>query len=133
MLGAIAAGGALLGAYQSYKGGKAGEKAADRKSKNFLMSAAESTRRDTRANDRLMGDAIASTYASGVNMSGSNQQYLMDMADEFKREQDWTKRYGESVSSSIKEEAKLASEAQNWATAGNLLTQGANIYNTYWG
>lgn len=117
--GTIAAG---VSVTTSLVGGAMGKKAAKAAAKLKREETAEALRRGRRRNKRTLGRAVAASYASNIQMSGSNKAYIQDLDMEMKREQEWLARAGAQSAAALNAAGSTAMTqgvAQGAATAAN--------------
>tara|TARA_R110000765_G_scaffold170696_1_gene275682 strand:- start:1567 stop:1977 length:411 start_codon:yes stop_codon:yes gene_type:complete len=103
-------------------GGAAGKKAAKAAAKLKREETAEALRRGRRRNKRTLGRAVAASYASNIQMSGSNRAYIQDLDLEMQREQSWLARAGAQSAAALAaggSAAMVQGVAQATSTAAN--------------
>ena len=82
-------GGAVLGGIGRRRGSKGAQAAAMEQADLIRQTTAEAARRMEMQHQRVQGEARASVHAGGLEMSGTQEKYITDMAAEQKRELDW--------------------------------------------
>lgn len=136
ILAAIAIATAVVGAYQSYKGGKDAKAAAGRAGElnyeNIMAETTESIRRAEMSQEQAYGSAISAIGASGARMGGSPQASLTAMQTEFERQNIWQQEAGQrraDIAKQTGQDIGAAAMAQGTASA---FSQASNIFTNQW-
>ena len=127
---AIAAG---VSALSSLIGGAKGKKAAKRESERRMRETEEAVRRQKLDNRQTIGTATAGSYASGIDMSGSNKAYIENMQSEMDRQIAWIRESGASAADAARKQGDSAMISGIAGAAGSIASLGAASYGTFWG
>ena len=103
--------GAAMQVYGSMQSGKAAKGAAREQAKLGLMTAQENIRRTELQYSKIRKQTTAGIYASGVEMSGSSENYLRKMRTEMSRELAWQRMAALAEYKAIKKGASMQANA----------------------
>jgi len=108
---AMAAVSAATQLYGSAQSGKAAKKAASKAAKLHLRTAEENIRRTGLQYSEIRKRTTAGIYASGLEMSGSQENYLRRMRGEMSRELKWQRDMARAEAKAIKKGAAIQARA----------------------
>lgn len=123
----------VIGGINSNKLSRKSKRAAGKQADNVMAETTENIRRQRRSQERQQGQAEAGTYASGIQMSGMNEKYIADMANEFLKENEWLRQHGISTANAIRKGASIKHKANQISAISNVLGSGMNAADKYWG
>ena len=103
--------GAAMQVYGSMKSGSAMKSAAKAQARAHLMTAEENIRRKGLQYTEMRKQTTAGIYASGVEMSGSSENYLRKMRTEMSRELAWQRMAAQAEAKAIKKGANIQANA----------------------
>lgn len=136
IMAAIAIGAAVVGAYQSYKGGKDAKAAAGRAGElnyeNIMAETAESIRRAEMSQEQAYGSAIAALGGSGVLREGTPDIGLNAMQTEFTRQNVWEQEAGQRRADIARETGQDVGAAAMGQGTASAFAQASNIFTNQW-
>ena len=103
--------GAAMQVYGAMKSGSAMKSAARAQARAHLMTAEENIRRKGLQYAEMRKQTTAGIYASGVEMSGSSENYLRKMRTEMSRELAWQRMAAQAEAKAIKKGANIQANA----------------------
>ena len=103
--------GAAMQVYGAMKSGSAMKSAAKAQARAHLMTAEENIRRKGLQYTEMRKQTTAGIYASGVEMSGSSENYLRKMRTEMSRELAWQRMAAQAEAKAIKKGANIQANA----------------------
>ena len=103
--------GAAMQVYGAMKSGSAMKSAAKAQARAHLMTAEENIRRKGLQYAEMRKQTTAGIYASGVEMSGSSENYLRKMRTEMSRELAWQRMAAQAEAKAIKKGANIQANA----------------------
>ena len=121
---------AAVGGIGRRRGNKEQEKAQKKQAQQIRKTTDEMARRMERGQERQLGETKAGVYASGINMSGSSEAYVLDMQAEQARELAWLKDAGESRARAAEKGADVQRQAgrfQNIGRTGGGIVRGIGM------
>ena len=110
----------VLGAAGDKKAAEAEKGASMRQAELLREQTTEGARRLSMTQERTESEAVAGTYASGIQMSGSNESYIRSMQTEHAKELSWMKSAGEMEATAIEEGAAVTEKSRRLSRASNL-------------
>ena len=121
--------GAAMQVYGSMKSGSAMKSAAKAQASAHLRTAEENIRRKGLQYTEMRKQTTAGIYASGVEMSGSSENYLRKMRTEMSRELAWQRMAAQAEAKAIKKGANIqASAGMISGVAGAMGSLGSAYY-----
>jgi hypothetical protein len=130
VLAGVGAGISLVGGLSTARKARA----AGREQAKFIrMETDETVRRMQLTNSMQMKQARGAGYASGIQMSGSNEQYIRTMQTELARELAWTKKAGYQAAKAAKRGANVNFQASAIGSAVGALGQVSNAVSAWYG
>lgn len=109
-------------------GSSSKRRAAERQARLAKAKSNEDIRRRTREIDYQLGSVRAAIGVSGVR-GGSTNNYQAYITDEFRKEMDWMKKWGQMQYISMMKDAKTGYRADTISTLASSLQVGAS----WWG
>jgi hypothetical protein len=103
--------GAAMQVYGAAKSSSAMKSAAKAQARAHLMTAEENIRRKGLQYAEMRKQTTAGIYASGVEMSGSSENYLRKMRTEMSRELAWQRMAAQAEAKAIKKGANIQANA----------------------
>ena len=127
----ISAASTAYGMYQQYKAADEAKDIADKNAKMAKMETEEQARRLEKQQEQQSARARAAAAASGVEMTGTVSEYLLELESEQQEQLDWLRKAGYSRARILKEQGDFAAQQAYqgmWSSAANLFSQAPGIY-----
>jgi hypothetical protein len=128
IIAGVAAGASLVAGMNS---ARAQRKAGATQAKLIRAETDETVRRMEIANRQRRKQAVGAGYASGIQMSGSNEQYIRTMQQELARELAWTKQAGYMAARAAKKGANVSARASQLSSAAGALSQFSGAFGAF--
>lgn len=127
----VSAASTAYGMYQQHKSADEAKDIADKNAKMAKMETEEQARRLEKQQEQQQSRAKAAAAASGVEITGTVADYLLEMESEHEAEIDWLRKAGYNRARMFKEQGDFAAQQAYqgmWASAASLFGQATDIY-----